>query len=86
MKAIGIVREIDKLGRVVIPKEVRKTQGWEEGQPMEMFMDGDALILKAYRKDSERSEIKEQLNKLLESNSSEVRTIAKNAIEFIERG
>ena len=86
MKAIGIVREIDKLGRVVIPKEVRKTQGWEEGQPMEMFMDGDALILKAYRKDSERSEIKEQLNKLLESNNSEVRTIAKNAIEFIERG
>lgn len=86
MKALGIVRDIDKLGRVVIPKEVRKTQGWDEGQPMEMFMDGDALVIKPYGKGLEKRETIEQLNKLLSSENEAVRTIAKNTIEFIERG
>ncbi|HLR59640.1 MAG TPA: AbrB family transcriptional regulator, partial [Pseudogracilibacillus sp.] len=40
MKALGIVRKIDDLGRVVIPKEVRISQGWEPGHSMEMFMSG----------------------------------------------
>lgn len=86
MKALGIVRDIDKLGRVVIPKEVRKTQGWDEGQPMEMFMDGDALVIKPYGKELEKRETIEQLNKLLSSENEAVRTIAKNTIDFIERG
>lgn len=48
MKAIGIVRKIDDLGRVVIPKEIRRVNGWDEGQPMEFFVEGNALVLKAY--------------------------------------
>lgn len=50
MKALGVVRKLDGLGRVVIPKEVRDTQGWKEGQPMEMFVQVDSLILKPYNK------------------------------------
>lgn len=49
MKALGIVRNMDELGRIVIPMEVRRQNGWREGQPFEMFMDGDQLVVKAFR-------------------------------------
>ena len=49
MKAIGIVRKIDDLGRVVIPKEIRRVNGWDEGQLMEFFVEGNALVLKEYQ-------------------------------------
>lgn len=39
MKATGIIRRIDDLGRVVIPKEIRRTAGIKEGDPLEIFFD-----------------------------------------------
>ena len=49
MKATGIVRRIDDLGRVVIPKEIRRTQRIREGDPLEIFVSGDGdVIFKKY--------------------------------------
>lgn len=49
MKATGIVRRIDGLGRVVIPKEVRRNFGIREGDPLEIYTDRDgAIIFKKY--------------------------------------
>lgn len=49
MKATGIVRRIDELGRVVIPKEIRRTMRIREGDPLEIFTDRDGeVILKKY--------------------------------------
>jgi AbrB family transcriptional regulator (stage V sporulation protein T) len=49
MKATGIVRRIDELGRIVLPKEVRKTLRIKEGDPLEIYTDKDgAIILKKY--------------------------------------
>jgi len=49
LKAIGIVRRIDNLGRVVIPKELRKELGLREKDPLEIFVDDDgAIIFKKY--------------------------------------
>ena len=49
MKATGIVRRIDDLGRVVIPKEIRRTLRIREGDPLEIFVDRDGeVILKKY--------------------------------------
>ncbi|MCR8978724.1 AbrB/MazE/SpoVT family DNA-binding domain-containing protein [Brevibacillus laterosporus] len=48
MKSTGIVRKIDELGRIVIPKELRKTQGLTYGTPMELFVDEDQIILRKY--------------------------------------
>lgn len=49
MKATGIVRRIDDLGRVVIPKEIRRTLRIREGDPLEIFTDRDGeIILKKY--------------------------------------
>lgn len=49
MKATGIVRRIDDLGRVVIPKEIRRTMRIREGDPLEIYTDRDGgVILKKY--------------------------------------
>ena len=45
----AIVRKLDQLGRVVIPVEVRRTLGIEDGSPIEMFLDGEMIVLGAYR-------------------------------------
>ena len=49
MKATGIVRRIDDLGRVVIPKEIRRTMRIREGDPLEIYTGSDGeVILKKY--------------------------------------
>ena len=57
MKATGVVRRIDDLGRVVIPKEIRKTLRIKEGDPLEIFTDKEGeIILKKYSPIGELSE------------------------------
>lgn len=56
MKATGIVRRIDDLGRIVIPKELRKNifgRYDAEGAPMEFFINGQDIILRKYDEKSE---------------------------------
>ena len=48
MKATGIVRRVDDLGRVVIPRELRRTMGIREGEPLEIFLEDDAVIFRRY--------------------------------------
>lgn len=48
MKATGIVRRIDELGRIVIPKEIRRVLHIREGDPIEIFTDEDRVVLKKY--------------------------------------
>ena len=48
MKATGIVRRIDDLGRVVIPKEIRRTCNIREGDPLEIFLQDDGVVFKKY--------------------------------------
>ena len=57
MKATGVVRRIDDLGRIVIPKEIRKTLRIKEGDPLEIFTDKSGeVILKKYSPIGELSE------------------------------
>jgi len=48
LKATGIVRKVDPLGRIVIPKELRKTMDIKETDPLEIFVDQDRIILRKY--------------------------------------
>ena len=48
MKATGIVRRVDDLGRVVIPKEIRRTCHIKEGDPLEIFLENGAVVFKKY--------------------------------------
>ena len=49
MKSTGIVRNIDELGRVVIPIEMRHKLDINEKDPMEIYSDGDLIILKKFQ-------------------------------------
>ena len=61
MKATGIVRRIDDLGRVVIPKEIRRTMRIREGDPLEIFTDRDGeVIFKKYSPIGELGEFASQ--------------------------
>lgn len=51
MKATGIVRRIDDLGRVIIPREVRKNLGIKEGDPLEIFTTEEGICFIPYRRD-----------------------------------
>ena len=48
MKATGIVRKIDELGRIVLPIELRRTLNVAEKDPIEIYVDDDTIILKKY--------------------------------------
>lgn len=48
MKSTGMTRPVDTLGRVVLPKEIRTNFGLAVNDPMEIYVDGDAIILKKY--------------------------------------
>lgn len=49
MKDTGMTRELDALGRIVLPVELRRTKGIEIGDPLEFFTDGSVIMLKKYR-------------------------------------
>ena len=51
MKATGIVRKLDELGRVTLPIELRRTMEVKEGDPLEIFVDEDQIILQKYEGD-----------------------------------
>ena len=48
MKQTGVTRKIDELGRIVIPKEIRKNLGIRDGESLEIFTSDDSIILKKY--------------------------------------
>ena len=66
MKATGIVRRIDELGRVVIPKEIRRPQRLRRGDPLEIFTTGDGeVIFKKYSPIGEMSTVAAQYTEVL---------------------
>ena len=49
MKPAGIVRRVDQLGRIVLPKSLRKRYQMNEGDPIEILVQGDQILLERYR-------------------------------------
>lgn len=49
MKATGMVRRVDDLGRIVLPKELRRTFGIADGDPVEIYTDDRGIILRKYQ-------------------------------------
>jgi AbrB family transcriptional regulator (stage V sporulation protein T) len=87
MKALGIVRNIDQLGRLVVPMEVRKIQGWDANTPMEMFIDGNKLVVQEYRKEAENQEMITQLETAATlTDNPAVKAVLQSTIDFIKKG
>nr|DAP98924.1 MAG TPA: stage V sporulation protein T [Caudoviricetes sp.] len=55
MRATGIVRRLDDLGRWAIPKEIRRVLSWKEGDPLELYFDKEnkTIVLKKYETEEE---------------------------------
>lgn len=76
MKATGIVRRIDDLGRVVVPKEIRRTLRIREGDPLEIYTDREGeIILKKYSPIGELSQFAKQCAEAISQNTGYVAII-----------
>lgn len=95
MKATGIIRRIDDLGRVVIPREIRRTIGLSEGDPLEIYVENDgSVIFKKYQPtfSSQMETMLDQLNNELDYVSTENRgeylrllTVIKEKVKEIDK-
>lgn len=70
MKATGIVRKVDDLGRVVLPIELRRNLGIGIGDPLEIYTENDAIILKRYNVVDDVVSVAERLKKMVEAESN----------------
>jgi AbrB family transcriptional regulator, transcriptional pleiotropic regulator of transition state genes len=62
MKNLGIVRNMDELGRVVIPMEVRRTMGWEPRTPLEILGTDEGVFIRKYQpRDTEKEKVADTL-------------------------
>jgi len=97
LKATGVVRRIDDLGRIVIPKEIRKTLRIKEGDPLEIFTDREGqVILKKYSPIGELSEFATEYAETLAKTTGHIACITdKDTViavsggskkEFLEQG
>ncbi len=86
MKATGIVRRIDDLGRVVIPKEIRRTMKIRDGDPLELFIEEDMVCFKkeAIQPDI-RSIIDDLKNAVYDLNVSKVTISVFDKIKELEK-
>ena len=88
MKSTGIIRRIDDLGRVVIPREIRRTLNLKEGDPLEMFIADKMLCLQKYHAGDGYKETIEHLIANLDGgieveNSAEIKAKLNEALELL---
>lgn len=84
MKATGIVRRLDDLGRIVIPKEIRQTLNIHEGDPMEIFVDSEhnGIYFCKYQCEETAVTLLKQVVKMLDgSNHDEYRDLINHIAE-----
>lgn len=75
MKSTGIVRRIDDLGRLVIPKEIRRTLRIQEGDPFELFIEGEYVCFKKYSTTPELKGAIEGLHDVIYGEDSPVKNL-----------
>lgn len=67
MKSTGVIRRIDELGRIVIPKEIRRHLGIRDGESLEIFIEEDKIVLKKYSKVLEYADFSSRLCEIIPS-------------------
>lgn len=86
MKTTGITRRVDELGRVVLPIELRRMLGIDTKDSLEIFVEGESVILRKYRRDTDKADMLKELDNVLQySDNPHVYEIIANAKEFIKK-
>ena len=70
MRATGVIRKIDELGRLVVPKELRKAMRIKEGDGLEIFVEGEYILLKKYNYIKSITETLEELKSAINDEDS----------------
>ena len=83
MRATGIVRRIDDLGRIVIPKEIRRSLNIEEGDPLEIYMD-DKTKSVMFKKYLENENALEEIQDIID-NSNDVPDVVKDLLKVASK-
>ena len=87
MKSTGIVRKVDELGRIVLPMELRRVLGIDKKDPVEIFIDGDKIILKKYvlshKVESAVNYLEAQLSDAVSEDDKEA---IRNALSLVRNG
>lgn len=68
MKSTGVVRRVDDLGRIVIPKEIRRTLRIRDGESLEIFVDSEMIALKKFSKMTDMHDIAKDLVEIINNN------------------
>ena len=72
MRTTGMIRRVDELGRIVLPKEIRRTMSIPDGMPMEILIENEQVILRKYVPEEEVLEKLNMLEKQLELESEDM--------------
>lgn len=84
MKATGMIRKVDELGRIVVPKEIRKAMGIDVKDPVEIFVENDAIILKKYRTEQSCMVTGEISTDLIQLYNGKIRVTKESAKDLIK--
>ena len=91
MKATGIIRRMDEIGRIVIPKEIRRSMHLEEGEALEIFTEENAVIFKKYgindeEEEREEKEMEKKIIKITDSYESKIDYVklSEEAVDFFQ--
>ena len=68
MKSTGVVRRVDDLGRIVIPKEIRRTLRIRDGESLEIFVDREMIALKKFSKMSDMDDVSKEVVEIINAN------------------
>lgn len=68
MKSTGVVRRVDDLGRIVIPKEIRRTLRIRDGESLEIFVDSEMIALKKFSKMTDMHDVAKDLVEIINNN------------------
>lgn len=84
MKSTGIVRKVDELGRIVLPVELRRALGIDVKDPVEVFVEGERIILQKYMPNAEKQSVIEELQAIVSKVNEPDRDILQRAINLIK--
>lgn len=82
MNTIGIIRRIDDLGRIVIPKEIRQQLKIREGDPLELFANKDgSVLLKPYQETSRKRKVEDLIELFKQMDRKDQKEMVKKLVE-----
>lgn len=84
LKSTGVVRNVDELGRVVIPKELRTTLNIKEKDPVEFYTTGDSIVIKKYVPSHDKTEMLETLHDLAGLFTGEEKARIEKIINYVK--